>query len=213
VARECALAEGEFASFRPWMCLGGRRIRLSPAEACANLAVRMATGKHRPLLDLVREARFELGLSQEKFGVAVGASHRTAVRWDARQSTPGAHHLAAMAQQVHRTAPALAAEIAVAAGETLASLGLEKPPPPLPPPAPPPVARPEDLVDIVVLVAVEHSGALPAVVRPWLHAVFKRVDELGLTPAAVERALRPPPPAAPDKAQASRRERPSAKDT
>jgi hypothetical protein len=50
--------------------------------------------------------------------------------------------------------------------------------------------RPQDLIEIVVLAAVEHSGSLPAVVRPWLHAVFKRARELGLSMEAAEEAMR-----------------------
>jgi transcriptional regulator with XRE-family HTH domain len=153
---------------------------------------------------LLGEARHLLGMSQKDFGYAVGSSHRTAVRWDAGRSAPGRHHLESLAKLLHPVSRPLAAEIALAIGETLESLGLEvaAPPPPPPPPAPPvPVAREADLIDALVLVAVEHSGILPGAVRPWLHAVFKRAVELGLTPEAVEKGLRP---ATPDKEQARR---------
>jgi hypothetical protein len=82
----------------------------------------------------------------------------------------------------------------MAADETLESLGLEAPPPPpvvAPPPRPPPAPRAEDLVDVVVLAAVERTGSKPSEVRPWLHAVFKRACDLGLTAEAAEKALRP----------------------
>jgi transcriptional regulator with XRE-family HTH domain len=155
---------------------------------------------------LLGEARQLLGMSQKDFGYAVGSSHRTAVRWDAGRSKPARHHLESLAKLVHPASPALASEIALALGETLESLGIEAPAPaPQPPPLPPaPPAREADLIDALVLVAVEQSGTLPGVVRPWLHAVFKRAIELGLTPEAVEKGLRPAPPAAPDKEQPRR---------
>jgi transcriptional regulator with XRE-family HTH domain len=159
---------------------------------------------------LLGEARVLLGMSQKDFGYAVGSSHRTAVRWDAGRSEPARHHLESLAKLLHPESPPLAAEIALAIGETLESLGLEAPAPPASPPPPPPlpppgpIAREADLIDALVLVAVEHSGILPGAVRPWLHAVFKRAIELGLTPEAVEKGLRPAPPAAPDKEQSRR---------
>ncbi|HEX3343475.1 MAG TPA: hypothetical protein VHS09_02835, partial [Polyangiaceae bacterium] len=84
--------------------------------------------------------------------------------------------------------------------ETLVSLGLEAPPPPPeppppapvppPPPPPPPPTPPEDLVDVLVLAAVETTGAAPAPMRALLHTVFKRAREVGLTVEAAEKALR-----------------------
>jgi hypothetical protein len=65
------------------------------------------------------------------------------------------------------------------------------PPAPPPPPPPPPQARAEDLVDILVLTAVEQSGSSPAIVRPWLYAVMKRGVELHLTMEIAAQALRP----------------------
>jgi transcriptional regulator with XRE-family HTH domain len=137
---------------------------------------------------ILGEARRMLGMSQEKFGLAVGSSHRTAVRWDSGRSIPAAHHLHNLARLIHPIDRAFAAEIADAGDETLEGLGLE----PLPPPSP--VLRLEDLVDLLVLTAVEHSGSTPAAVRPWLRAVMKRGADLGLTMASVEQALRLPPP-------------------
>lgn len=74
--------------------------------------------------------------------------------------------------------------------ESLVSLGLEAPAPPQPPPRPPgPQLRAEDLVDLLVLAAVERTGAAPAAMRTMLHAVFKRAREVGLTVEVVESAL------------------------
>jgi hypothetical protein len=50
----------------------------------------------------------------------------------------------------------------------------------------------EDLVDIVVLAAVEMMGSPPATVRPPLHTVLKRGREVGLTMEAAEQGLRAP---------------------
>jgi hypothetical protein len=121
----------------------------------------------------------------------VGSSHRTAVRWDGGNARPAAHHLHNLARLIHPIDRAFAADIADAGDETLKGLGLE----PLPPPSP--VLRLEDLVDLLVLTAVEHSGSTPAAVRPWLRAVMKRGADLGLTMASAEQALRPPPPEEP----------------
>jgi len=140
---------------------------------------------------ILGEARRALGMSQEKFGLAIGSSHRTAVRWDSGKATPVAQHLHNLARLIHPINRAFAAEIADAGDETLDGLGLE----PLPPPAPQLILA--DLVDLLVLTAVEHSGSTPAAVRPWLRAVMKRGADLGLTMQAVERALRLPEPEKP----------------
>jgi hypothetical protein len=147
----------------------------------------------RPIRQVLGDARHMLVMSQREFGYAVGASHRSAVRWDAGEATPAEHHLRRLAGLLYPRDHALAAEVAAAIDETLESLGLEAPPPPPPPPPAPslPTLGPEDLVEIVVLAAVEHTGAAPAAARQWLHAVFKRACDIGLTTEAAERALRP----------------------
>jgi transcriptional regulator with XRE-family HTH domain len=149
----------------------------------------MAKVARRSIHLVLGDARRALHMSQEQFGYAVGSSHRSAVRWDAGQSTPADHHLRKLAALLYPADRALAAEVALAIDETLESLGLEAPPPPAPPPAP--ALRPEDLIEIVVLAAVEHTGSTPAAARQWLHAVFKRANQIGLTMEVAERALRP----------------------
>jgi transcriptional regulator with XRE-family HTH domain len=159
----------------------------------------MARAAKRSIHIVLGEARRALGMSQEKFGHAIGSSHRSAVRWDAGRATPAEHHLRTLAGLLHPGERALAAEVAAAIDETLESLGLEAPQPPAPPaPSPPPSAalRPEDLIEIVVLAAVEQAGLAPATARQGLHAVFKRAREIGLTMEVAEKALRPPAPPA-----------------
>ena len=95
----------------------------------------------------------------------------------------------------------LAEEVAAYAGQTLVSLQLEAPPaPPAPPsvaaaalPVPGVRAKPEDLVDILVLAGMAESGGAAADVRRWIHAVMKRAGDVGLTVEEAEKALRPPP--------------------
>jgi hypothetical protein len=142
---------------------------------------------------LIGEARRELRMTQEEFGHALGSSHRSAVRWDAGEATPSDHQLHTLARLLYPTNRALATEVADAAGgETLKSLGLEGSAPSPAPPAPATLPRAEDLVDILVLAAVELTGSSPATVRPMLHAVFRRGREVGITMEAAEKALRPP---------------------
>jgi hypothetical protein len=162
----------------------------------------MARRERRSVHLILIEAQRALSMSQREFGYAVGSSHRTAVRWAAHQSTPGLHHLQNLAKLLHPHDRALAAEVADHIDETLVSLGLEAPPPPPPPPlpapapppppappAPPPVAA-EHLVDLLVLTAVEITGAPPAAMRTLLHAVFERANDVGLTVEATEKGLR-----------------------
>ncbi len=139
-------------------------------------------------------------MSQRQFGPAVGSSHRSAVRWDGGGSTPGAHHLHNLARLLDPRDRALAAEVADASGQTLETLGLET--------AADPLVSKVNLVDLLVLTAVEQSGSLPAAVRPWLHAIMKRGVELRLTMEAAEEALRP---AAPEAAEATDEDRKSPK--
>ena len=78
--------------------------------------------------------------------------------------------------------------MADASGQPLESLGLET--------AADPLVSKVNLVDLLVLTAIEQSGSLPAAVRPWLHAIMKRGVELRLTMETAEKALRPAPPEA-----------------
>ena len=162
------------------------------AESCANGARAMAKREKRPIRIVVADARQTLGMTQAQFGMAIGSSHRSAVRWDAGHATPSEDQLEELARLLFPCDRALAAEVADLAGETLVGLGLEAapaPPPPSPPPAPAIVLRTEDLVDIVLLAAVELTGAAPADLRPLLRTVFRRAHEVGLTTESAARAL------------------------
>jgi len=156
----------------------------------ARLARTMARRERRNVGLILWDSQRALHMSQREFGYAVGASHRTAVRWAARQSTPADHHLRNLAGLLLPHDRALAAEVADYIDESLVSLGLEAPAPAQPPPRPPgPQLRAEDLVDLLVLAAVERTGAAPAAMRTMLHAVFKRAREVGLTVEVAESAL------------------------
>lgn len=150
----------------------------------------MAKRERRSIQLILLEAQRALGMSQREFGYAVGSSHRSAVRWAAGQATPGEGHLRNLAGLLYPVDRPLAAEVADYIDETLVSLGLEAPPPPAPPPPPPAQpTRAEDLVDVLVLAAVEKTGSAPAPMRALLHAVFRRAREVGLTVEAAEKAL------------------------
>jgi hypothetical protein len=141
------------------------------------------------------DAQRALSMTLREFGYAVGSSHRSAVRWASRQATPAEHHLRSLARLLHPVDRILAAEVADFIDESLVSLEIEAPPePPAPaPPAPAPSPRvgAEDLVDVLVLAAVENTGAAPAAMRALLHAVFKRQQ-----PRERARSGRPTPLAA-----------------
>jgi hypothetical protein len=141
--------------------------------------------QRRAIALILGEARRTLGMSQREFGPAIGSSHRSAVRWDGGGSTPSEHQLHTLARLLYPRDRALAAEVADAGGQTLESLGLET--------VADPLASKVNLVELLVLTAVEQSGSLPAAVRPWLHAIMKRGVELRLTMEAAEEALRPAP--------------------
>jgi hypothetical protein len=161
---------------------------LRPAARCARLARAMATLPKRDIRLLLNDARRVLCMGQRQFGEALGASHRTATRWDAGHSKPDDHSLRELARLLLPHDRALAIEAAAAFHETLESLGLEAPQAhaitaPL-------LVRPQDLVDVVVCCAAEMTGWAPSALRPVLHAVFKRAGEVGLSVEAAEQALR-----------------------
>lgn len=96
----------------------------------------------RSASSVLLDARQLLGLTQRQFGEAAGASHRSAVRWDAQQAAPGKHNWVKLAELLAPHDLALAEEAAAHAGETLEALGLAPPPPPPPPPSAPPPPPP-----------------------------------------------------------------------
>jgi hypothetical protein len=144
---------------------------------------------NRPIRPLVARAQFTLGMPHRAFGKALRASERTALRWAAGQSTMSVSQLRDLARLVYPRDATLAAEIAAAASETLESLGIVAPPPPLPPPVAP---RPDPnvLTDVVVCAAADALNLAPNAVRGALLAAFARARELGLTVQEVEGALK-----------------------
>jgi len=141
-------------------------IHISPSEA-APLLVRAAIA---------------LGLTQEGLGELLGASRRTVQRWQAGRTSPEVREFKELARHVYAADAQLAAEIAVACHETLESLGLVAPKPPVvavvdaPPPRPSPL-----VVDAVVCAAADAVGGTPASVRAVLLAAFERAAARGLT--------------------------------
>ncbi|HEY6458676.1 MAG TPA: helix-turn-helix transcriptional regulator, partial [Polyangiaceae bacterium] len=66
----------------------------------------------RPIRVVLGEARSALTMTQHDFGYAIGASHRTATRWDAGRSVPAVHHLVALARLLFPVSRTLAEEVA-----------------------------------------------------------------------------------------------------
>jgi hypothetical protein len=146
---------------------------------------------NRPIDDLFVRARMVLGMTQREFGAALGASHRTAERWDAGRSEPGPPAVCKAAVLVFPRDPALAQKLAAAASETLESLGLVQPPPPVPPPPPPPPPRPPLalLVAAVVTAAADATNVAPAAARTTLLAALRSMKDLGVTADEIQGAL------------------------
>jgi hypothetical protein len=133
-------------------------------------------------------------MTKAEFGPALGASQRTAIRWEQGKATPSDAGFTELASRLVPVDLDLAAEAAAAAGESLESLGLVAPPPPPPPPQQqkqqqPPVT-PDDLADAVVCAVADLSDLQPRALRPLLHAAFARARALGLTVDQVEQSLR-----------------------
>jgi len=138
---------------------------------------------NRPTRALVGRAEGALGMTHRQFGVALGASERTAARWHAGSSSIGIQALRKLAVLVYPRNAALAAEIAAACSETLASLGVVVPAPVFP------RLAPHLMADLVLCAAAEAAAVPPATARAALFAAFARMKEVGLTVAEMESAL------------------------
>ena len=137
---------------------------------------------------LLRRSKIALGLTQATFGPALGASHRTAQRWEAGRAHPGSVALARLAKILAPIDLHLAAEAAAHAGETLEELGLVAAPRRL-------ADSPRDAVDIVVCAVAEHADLSPRVVRSMLAVAFHRLADVGLSLEAARQVLPVPVPA------------------
>ncbi len=145
---------------------------------------------NRETTTLAARAMRALGMTHRELGEALGASERTSQRWLSGRSSLTVPALQKMAVLTYARDAALAAEIAAAASETLASLGLVTSPPAEPPAKREPfVSDPAVLVDLVVCVAADALSLPPNAVRGALLAAFGRARELGLGVDDVERAL------------------------
>jgi transcriptional regulator with XRE-family HTH domain len=137
-------------------------------------------------------ARQALQMSQREFGPALGASHRTASRWDAGNAQPTESQLRSLVQLLAPVNPELATEAAAHIGETLENLGLA---PYAPQPAVSATAETlrsaKDLVDIVVCAAAEAADTSPRTMRPVLYVAVRRARQVGLTLEQIEQALAP----------------------
>jgi hypothetical protein len=143
--------------------------------------------------DLVRLAKYALGVDMSGFARAMRTSVRTAARWQSGESTPSLGQLAELARRIYPKDRALAAQLAAAADETLVSLKLEAPPaPPAPPPrvtTPGERATEKHLAKIVLCAAAEALDVPPHAVRPAIAAALKAMCELGMSPEIAARGL------------------------
>jgi hypothetical protein len=136
-----------------------------------------------PLVPLLLQARVALGWSQSDLAKAFLLSRRTVARYEAGHTSGLVrHHMFILAKALYPVDRSLARRAAVAGGETLLGLGLEKPEPPKPPPAPsaPPPPR-AMLVDSVVYAAAEALDASPRSIRAAVLTAIERALVLGIT--------------------------------
>ncbi|MGA2448776.1 MAG: helix-turn-helix domain-containing protein [Polyangiaceae bacterium] len=163
------------------------------ALTCARLPQPMPIAKPRSTLpQLLTDARRQLRMSQREFGPALGASHRTANRWDAGKASPAARNLQRLAELLAPVNPALATEAAAHIGQTLESLGLVSPSSEAGAAAQSGLAGPaKDLVDIVLCAAAEAADTSPRAMRSLLYVAFRRARQVGLTTEQLEQALAP----------------------
>jgi transcriptional regulator with XRE-family HTH domain len=189
-------------------------MRLTRPEMChAHAAMPFVPGEN--VTGLLVRARAALGLTQKEFGTKFGVSHRTAGRWESRQSQPTLEEVHAIARAVHPKDPALAAALAAEGGTSLEGLKLVRPAPPATGAPPPTPARPFPsiglMTDSIVLAAMEAAGTqVPAALdlsffRRVSAAAFHRARGLGLTVDEVDDALSKTAPPAVRAASASAR--------
>jgi hypothetical protein len=139
----------------------------------------------------------------------LGISRRTVQRLASSGGTVHTQYMHVLARAVHPHDPALAASLALEGGQTLESLGVVRPAPPVVP-APPSISPPPRpapptwlTVDSIVCAAAETMQAPPAAVRDVLRAAFARARGLGLTVEEVDDALSPPAPGQTDPSDTS----------
>jgi hypothetical protein len=124
---------------------------------------------------LVIKAQFALGLSQRTLGEMLGISRRTVIRWGTG-SVPSVSQVIAIAKAVYPIDPALASDLAVAAGTRLAELGLG-----IPVVTEPRVPVKELAVDSIVCAAASAGATTPQSAKAAVLAALKRAALLGVT--------------------------------
>lgn len=133
---------------------------------------------------LVIRARHVLGMTQEELGDMLGVARRTVIRW-ATGSKPSADQVITLAKAVFPKDPALASELAVAAGLRLEEIGLAVPRKA----EPDPLAK-ENAIHSIVCAAAEASVASPQAARAGLLAALDRAAKLGVSSEELRGALR-----------------------
>ncbi len=169
----------------------------------------MATGtRSGSQVPWLLRAQQALGLTQERFGVLIGVSRRTLIRWRGHAPYLGEGDARRLVAALHPVDPDLAAEIANQQGTTLEELGLVAPPPPTPAPVETPPREPptiEHLVDSMVCAAAEAMSVKPPEVRPAVIAAFERARALHLEVEEICASFRPREPEAPRKTKGAPR--------
>lgn len=157
---------------------------------------------------LIVRARMALGMTQKQLAEMLGASLRTASRWEGGGSYPDHQQVGQLARAVHPKDATIAEALAGEAGTTLEALGLvvrKSPSPPLSPAPPPRAFPPIDLmVDSVILAAADAVAGYAdsplqerSALLDVLRAAISRARRLGLTLEEVDAALSHPPAAPP----------------
>jgi transcriptional regulator with XRE-family HTH domain len=136
-------------------------------------------------------AQFALGHTQRSLGALLGVSARTIMRYEAGNAVSYQTDFVKLAPLVYPRDPALAAELARAAGTTLEALGVKT--------AREPTSR--HLVDAVVCAAGDAIDVPVRAVRPALLAAVVRAKELGL---GIDDLISGLAPASPARAKAKR---------
>jgi hypothetical protein len=147
--------------------------------------------------ELLVRLQSALQTSQERLGELVGVSRRTVIRWQQRGAVLLPSQWETFARACHPHDRDLAAQCAAHAGETLESLGLERPPLATPP-RPAPSAK--HLADSVVCAAAEAMHLTPQAMRPGVVAVLERIVALGMNADEVLAAMAAPKAEKPAKA-------------
>ncbi len=133
-----------------------------------------------------------LRINQRQLAELLQCSERTVNRYYGGGGYISPSTYARLATACHPHDRAVAAHLAERGGQTLESLGLERPAaPPAPAPAAPPTPAPAHLADSIVCAAAEALDASPRTMRPAVRAALERMVALGMTAGEVLAAMAP----------------------